>query len=195
MRQPCSVDGCDNPRHARGLCGKHYQSVKKHGDITAFPSTRLVCQICAHPARASIEVAYCGGVPLAEISEAHGLRNLNPEHSIIVHASHAGLTRVRVHGPVCPVCDHPDVEEIDRLLAIRETYPPSDSTFGPRLGCPRSLGLPAIGRRFALGLGGLRNHVTPEHQERRATYEIARLQAIRSAPCDFVPADQIGTVA
>lgn len=28
----CSVDGCGNPQHARGFCGKHYLRLKKHGD-------------------------------------------------------------------------------------------------------------------------------------------------------------------
>lgn len=30
----CSVDGCERPCHGRGLCDKHYQRVRKHGDPT-----------------------------------------------------------------------------------------------------------------------------------------------------------------
>lgn len=30
----CSVEGCDNPIRARGLCGKHYERLRAHGDVT-----------------------------------------------------------------------------------------------------------------------------------------------------------------
>ena len=34
----CSMDGCGHPHLAKGLCGRHYQRFKKHGDAskTAF---------------------------------------------------------------------------------------------------------------------------------------------------------------
>lgn len=174
MRQPCSVDGCDNPRHARGLCRKHYQRVKKNGDITAVPSTRRPCSICVHTQRATIELAFRAGEPLTPIARAAGV-----DLSVIYrHAEHAGLQAGhRINGPDCPVCTHPEVDKIDVDLARRESFPAAK--FGPRLGCPRSLGLPAIARRYGVTLGGLRNHVTPEHQERRAVHEIARLNALK----------------
>lgn len=29
---PCSVDGCERPRHTNGMCGKHAWRVRSHGD-------------------------------------------------------------------------------------------------------------------------------------------------------------------
>lgn len=51
----CSVDRCENPTKARGLCNKHYQRWLRHGDAT----TRIrynnsgQCKIrgCTAPAR------------------------------------------------------------------------------------------------------------------------------------------------
>lgn len=31
----CTVEGCDNYRHAKGLCGMHYQRMKKGADVFA----------------------------------------------------------------------------------------------------------------------------------------------------------------
>lgn len=38
----CSVDGCDRPDLARGLCRRHYQRMKAYGDPTAGGPLRIV---------------------------------------------------------------------------------------------------------------------------------------------------------
>ena len=44
MRTQCSIGGCTNPRLTRGLCNKHYQRWRRHGDpsimLTGSPETR-----------------------------------------------------------------------------------------------------------------------------------------------------------
>ena len=32
----CVIEGCNKKHHARGLCGKHYQEVRRHGWIKAM---------------------------------------------------------------------------------------------------------------------------------------------------------------
>ncbi len=36
----CSLEGCNKERHARGLCGAHYQRLLRHGDPTILTKVR-----------------------------------------------------------------------------------------------------------------------------------------------------------
>jgi HNH endonuclease len=51
MTKLCSVEGCGNPVRSKGLCGKHYERVRAHGDVNAdFRSGRKVIpRICSVP--------------------------------------------------------------------------------------------------------------------------------------------------
>lgn len=55
--QPCVVEGCEAPSHAKGYCGKHYMRRKTHGDplATRPPAAKtLPCSIegCPNKQRA-----------------------------------------------------------------------------------------------------------------------------------------------
>jgi hypothetical protein len=51
----CSVEGCDNPSNARGLCRAHYQRAALRGTLNHFPRKlpyeRPLCSIpdCSEP--------------------------------------------------------------------------------------------------------------------------------------------------
>jgi len=47
----CTVDGCDKPHQARGLCGTHLQRFYRNGDINARAFGRTGCRIggCLKP--------------------------------------------------------------------------------------------------------------------------------------------------
>lgn len=179
IRPPCTIEGCDRPNHARGLCPLHYQRLRQTGDVEVRGQTYYRCQVCHHPLREWIEVAYVGGVlTLQEIAEVAGFGGARPDKPIFRHAQHAGLPRTRIlKGARCPVCWHPQVDDIDAALTERGKYPANER--GHRLGCPPPLMLPAIAERFGLTFDNVRTHSLPEHQERRARYEIARLEALR----------------
>ena len=47
----CSIEDCDTPRHSRGLCPKHYQRLRKYGDVNHVESRavpRLPVPVCAY---------------------------------------------------------------------------------------------------------------------------------------------------
>lgn len=37
----CTFSGCENPRHARGFCQKHYLRMKRHGDAAYVPAAKV----------------------------------------------------------------------------------------------------------------------------------------------------------
>lgn len=45
MRRTCTKPGCDRPAYGRGLCSKHYQHAKYHGQLPAVLPTRT-CERC-----------------------------------------------------------------------------------------------------------------------------------------------------
>lgn len=55
----CSLDGCDNRRYAKGLCGMHYKRVLRHGDPQpdtpprgSQPPATCAVPSCEHPVEA-----------------------------------------------------------------------------------------------------------------------------------------------
>lgn len=59
-RKVCSVEGCSNSIHGKGLCGKHYQRMWKHGDPTYQPKKYATCIVdgCNRGVRSSGSL-YC----------------------------------------------------------------------------------------------------------------------------------------
>ena len=54
-RAICSVEGCDKPVHARDLCSKHYQRLKRHGDASRthrYEGASCTIEGCERTARA-----------------------------------------------------------------------------------------------------------------------------------------------
>ena len=48
-RLPCSVEGCDKPSNARGLCPTHYSQVRRAGWRKKPPPKPRVCRVCGIP--------------------------------------------------------------------------------------------------------------------------------------------------
>lgn len=61
---PCSVEGCDRPHLARGLCRKHYQRWKKHG-------TTELAQVAPGGRLCSVEGCEIVGVLREELCQKH----------------------------------------------------------------------------------------------------------------------------
>lgn len=36
----CCLPDCTRPVHARGLCNSHYETIRRHGEHTRYPSLR-----------------------------------------------------------------------------------------------------------------------------------------------------------
>lgn len=62
-REACSVNGCDNPRFAWGMCPMHYERAKKHGD----------------PGEATPRRAAKGGAEWRQTSDGYMRRSFNGE--------------------------------------------------------------------------------------------------------------------
>lgn len=172
----CSVTGCPSPPVGRWLCDRHHACLMKHGHTdVAAPTT---CAVCAHADRRSIDFWLGYGKSHWEIA-----------------TSFPGLSRdqigrhCRLHTPVptfpaalrrCLVCQHPDIEEIDELLDARHHYR-TEHPMGRGYRFPKHLRLDVMAERFGLtGANSFTQHDTPEHQQRRALYELGRLNALSS---------------
>lgn len=170
-RGVCVLDGCDREVSSRGLCELHYRRVLHH-DTTDPPPEQ--CPVCTHSDRAVIEYHVMAGVPTKRVASWFGLHGLTIRRHMERDAGFP--VPGRPTGKPCQVCTHPDVDEIDRLLEQRLTY----DRHHP-VSLPGHLTFKAIGLRFGFeGLNWFRNHITPEHQAKRAVYELGRLEALTS---------------
>lgn len=48
MRRTCAQPECDRPAFGRGLCARHYQYARKHGELPTVPDERP-CEHCGTP--------------------------------------------------------------------------------------------------------------------------------------------------
>jgi hypothetical protein len=167
--EPCHAPGCDRVGISKGLCDRHYRRLLDRGDI----SDPVFCPVCPRPDRAVIEARLMSGEPIKRVGKDIGILSVRTLRNHC--AEHAGVALPEgITGKRCRVCDHPEVEEIDRLLVQRLKW---DRLHPVNL--PRSLTFKAIGRRFGFtGPSWFRHHITPEHQARRAQYELDRLAGL-----------------
>lgn len=156
--QACSV--CGSPARAKGLCSLHYQRFMNTGDPTTEPKLPPpgTCGVCLSPHRARAEVLLLEGGTFPEVSKAIGISpDVVRHHS----RSHLGLDRTGM-GARCQICFHPDVDEIEAMIE------------------GRVMSQRAIAERFGLtSRKSIQNHTTPAHQQRRALYELGRLNALK----------------
>lgn len=172
---PCSVDGCDRRSVKRGWCSKHHQRWVNHGDPEATVRTKSpkgYCCVCLDPRRQAIE-ADMFSMNAVAASRKYGIARWN----LITHArDHVGFVYGSGNGRVCAACTHPDVDAIDELIAERAKLLARGFS-GSRM--PRSFRWNALASELGLGESVLKRHATLEHQQRRALYELGRLNALK----------------
>ncbi len=183
----CSVDGCGRPHKGHGLCGSHLRQAKERNSLAL---NSLPCEAPGCDRRA-ISRGLC--TLHYQRMLAHG----DPSHSVKPYRvtdpcsvsgcteSHFGLgmcathyRRYRQHGdPIagqpplgvrCQVCDHPEVEAIDQMIADGATGPAVAARFG--LGSKRAVYLHRS------------NHIdNDEWHAKRAAYWVNRLAEVQAA--------------
>lgn len=111
-----------------------------------------------------VETLLLSGEPIESVADLIG----RSVQAVYYHIRHADLPELPTRiGRRCSVCLHPMVWDIDDALADRVER-----------GNPRG-SLAEIERAFGVGGHSLRNHATAEHQQRRALYELGRLNALK----------------
>lgn len=165
-RLPCSVPGCTALTHGRGWCLDHYTNWRRRGDPMSRPTPSTRCGACRHPSAASLDLDLLGGVDAVLVASTYSIG-----HSTVARhrTNHLGMVPIRgAHSP-CTVCSHPESAEIDDLWSMR----------GQHRFQPPHLRSSAIAERFGVTVSALHRHDTPEHQQRRAQYELGRLNALK----------------
>lgn len=173
----CSVDGCPRPSAARGWCKQHYTHWHKHGHPTEYNGPgqgwrpRGECPVCSSSQAASIDVMLFGGSPMRSLQSNVGITM----GGIRRHAREClGLPEVTGTNR-CIVCSHDLVDEIDAILEKRREI---KARTGRKL-FRDEWGLRSIAERFDVSKHSVYQHDTPEHQQRRALYELGRLNALK----------------
>lgn len=153
---PCLIDGCTAEAITRGWCYKHYWRWENHGDPLALGPPQ--CSVCTHPERQEIELSISNGESWVSIGQRFRINKAAP----INHADHASIPAPdRRPGRRCPVCEHPDADEIEDLI-----------TLGWSNG--------AIARRFGFAsYKTVWNHNRPQHQENLTRRQWDRLNALK----------------
>lgn len=165
----CMVEGCDERRRRRGWCHNHYQTWYRY---RRDPSEdhRRPCSVCVHPSRNAIEISISSGMTMTEAVAGTGLSERRVEH----HLTHTEVLRpgwdIRRGLNLCRVCAHPDVELIDDLWSRR----PRD-----KRRVHGELSGPNLAKRFGVESSALYSHNSPNHQQRLALYQLARLNALK----------------
>lgn len=167
----CKIDGCDRKHYGLGWCNIHYRRWTDHGDpevVTKAPPGS--CVICIHPDRLSIETEIIDGRFYSEIGQTAGVS------AVVVHIHafrHMGIRRDP--GARCSVCNHPDIDAIDEMLEVRrKKLRPSG-----RVPYTSEWTYKALAVKFDLSAQSLVIHDKPAHQQRRARYQLSRLNALQ----------------
>lgn len=178
----CEVDGCGQPHAARGLCSTHYgqwrKSMKPKIDGPGSGWWRG-CSVCRHPNGKTVDLMLMMGEPIERAAELVG----KSVQSIYWHMEHTGLPiPPRRKGRRCSVCEHPDVDDIDADIEryYRELQKPVVYR-GRRAPTKRrkvvgEWSIPSLELKWGLNL---KAHASVEHQQRRAAYALARLNALK----------------
>lgn len=168
----CAVPDCQTQARRNGLCDKHEARRKRTGNpLTTY---RRRCAICSSPRRDEINLRIYDGEFAKVIGEMVGLSPSAVGNHIRFHLGMSSVRRTKE----CRVCSHPDVDDIDEALEARKLYPPRKA--------PPELQFAEIANRFGLpippsgeAVSIFKNHMTPGHQQRRALYELGRLNALK----------------
>lgn len=105
MATPCSIEGCSNPKLARGYCGKHYYRWRVHGDANFCDWT-------------------LDGEPMAWL-EAH-IGHVGPDCLTWPFATQKGYGVVRVDGKNLPAT---------RIMCERANGPPPSPSYDSAHSC------------------------------------------------------------
>lgn len=171
----CSIHGCDRPSRTRGWCSRHYNRWYLHGDPEE-PNHQHQCAVCSHPDRSEIEARILGYGTQIEVVETYNVTRAAVQRHV---REHLRFTLKRGGSP-CPVCAHPDALLIDELLSLRKSIKAS----GRRC---RPLSSKRLGEMFGLPTAAVEHHSTTPHQATRVRVEVARRNAVLSAPKDSWP--------
>lgn len=170
----CSIGGCLSPAKVRGWCPYHYSRWKRLGDPEAAGvgqgRRHVPCPVCYSPIASEIDGRLMDGASLRSIAST-------TEVSLTSLRRHA---REHLHMPEipskgCEACVHERVADLDELLMMQRRV-------AEILGIDHvkgSIGTNALASRFGLTKDIILNHNTPEHQQRRLTYELGRLNALK----------------
>ena len=178
----CTIDGCDNPHEAKGLCGKHYQRKRKE---EKSPKRTRPCDFCKEeftPTRSDSTV--CGKAGCLKMRrDRYNKKHNGRSYDLTCTACGVDYTSKRKVGKYCPPCKgeaisrHNSPENIkiynairtgsdqDVLDAIRERCIVSDS------GCWEWQGFRSTSGYGRVSTG--RRKTKTQEQTHRVTFEYA----------------------